>query len=211
MGERETGRTGQTVTGTGTKNIPATAETVETGTAIVEMVLGAIETGTVEEWETGTTEQTEMETGTKTMAADVELDLEEAGKMAEMTVEEVRVLEAIETETVELDLEEAVTGTVEPDLEEAGMEIVELDLEEAVTGTVELDLEEAGTETADRQEAVTAEEAREVLAATGQEELPAQDREIPAEEALTHRFRQSQPATVRTKTIIKMTVMIKRM
>ena len=187
MGERETGRTGQTVTGTGTKNIPATAETVETGTAIVEMVLEAIETGTVEEWETGTTEQTEMETGTKTMAADVELDLEEAGKMAEMTVEEVRVLEAIETETVELDLEEAVTGTVE------------------------LDLEEAVTETADRQEAVTAEEAREVLAATGQEELPAQDREIPAEEALTHRFRQSQPATVRTKTIIKMTVMIKRM
>ena len=173
--ERETGRTGQTVTGIGTRTIPATVEMVETETAIVEMVLEATGTGTVEEWETGTTEQTEMETGTKTMAADVELALEATGKMAETTVEEVRALEAIETETVELALEATGTAIV------------------------------------DRQEAVTAEEAKVDLAEIGQEELPVRDREIPAEEALTHRFRQNQPATVRTKIIIKTTVMIKRM
>ena len=132
--ERETGRTGQTVTGTGTRTIPATVEMVETETAIVELVLEATGTGTAK-----------------------------------------LVLEATET------------------------------------AIVEMALEATETETADRQEAVTAEEAKVDLAEIGQEELPVRDREIPAEEALTHRFRQNQPATVRTKIIIKTTVMIKRM
>ena len=209
--ERETGRTGQTVTGTGTRTIPATVEMVETETAIVELVLEATGTGTVEEWETGTTEQTEMETGTKTMAADVELALEATGKMAETTVEEVRALEAIETETVELALEATGTAIVELVLEATGTGTAKLVLEATETAIVEMALEATGTETADRQEAVTAEEAKVDLAEIGQEELPVRDREIPAEEALTHRFRQNQPATVRTKIIIKTTVMIKRM
>ena len=86
-----------------------------------------------------------------------------------------------------------------------------VEMVETETAIVEMALEATETETADRQEAVTAEEAKVDLAEIGQEELPVRDREIPAEEALTHRFRQNQPATVRTKIIIKTTVMIKRM
>ena len=116
------------------------------------------------------------------------------------------VLAAAETEIVEpaleaVETEEAETEAAEQAMAAAETEAVEPALAEAVT-------EENETEIVDLEQAVP--EARAALAVPAQARpVPASG--IPAPEALTHRFRQSPPTTVRIRTATKMIVTTERM
>ncbi len=175
-------------------------ETEEAGTeAVAPVAMAAI-----------VTEQVETEIAEPVLAAAETEIVEPALEAVETEEAETEAAEqamaAAETEAVEPALAEAVTGEAETEAAEQAMaaaetEAVEPALAEAVT-------EENETEIVDLEQALP--EARAALAVPAQARpVPASG--IPAPEALTHRFRQSPPTTVRIRTATKMIVTTERM